>query len=277
MIIQLYANCKSSDFEYLNYLRINSGVTPLNYNSLLEKSSNNHIVYMINNKEIGHEQEQNKKYFTGLSSMERANFVGYGNTKKQEAINSGIKGMFQVTNGETISIGVETCKDSINELLKAIYHRFVLLDPDFTDIGSSYYFGKEMDIPHYYVYNLGGLVSPKKTGYMSIYPFDNQNNIPIIFNPQEEIPNPLPKINTLVGYPISVIISNKLKVDIQQFQLFDNNQPIEVYQIFDLYGKNKYSLIPVNPLKLNHTYKVIFVATINNKNIYKIWTFKTQN
>lgn len=115
-------------YAYYNKLRIDSGMTALKRNNVLERSANNHAKYLYENFDyIPHDlsmhlEDYSMLFFTGQKPYERALSEGY----------------FAKTVSEGIAFAY-TAKQSLDGLMTAIYHRFGILDFDIDEVGVSNY------------------------------------------------------------------------------------------------------------------------------------------
>jgi len=293
--------------EYLNYLRVNSGLIPLRENSHLKLAAKNHANYLIQNSLIGHSEDRNNIGFTGKFGSNRAIFAGY---KTSMVI-------------ENISNNNFSAKESIDGLMSAIYHRFGFLDFNIDEIG----IGISQNINNRYesafVYDMGsfnlenlckkevnnqnfktyveGICNNKsirvdgelftkalnsnrlKNSKVVIYPFDGQTDIPPAF--YDELPDPLPEYS-VSGFPISISFNEAFFKDIKllEFKLFKGEKEITKTKIYSKESdpnrrlKNgEFALFPLKRLDWNSRYKVV-VKYLSNRKIYKkVWHFKTKN
>lgn len=103
--------------EYLNHIRIMSGMVSFKYNNILEKAAKNHAKYSVFNHHLGHDEKKSENFFTGTTPSKRAFYVGY---------NSNVS--------ENISYNKDLIS-SIDSLFTAIYHRFGFLSFAVDEVG----------------------------------------------------------------------------------------------------------------------------------------------
>ncbi|RTZ59825.1 MAG: hypothetical protein DSZ33_03750 [Gammaproteobacteria bacterium] len=124
--------------DLINTLRSSAGMTRLVYSPVLSLAAKNHATYLSLN--IGgnrlhvdaHIEQNGRRGFTGESSDERAEYVGYAHSEVKE----------------NVSIGNTDIVDSVTGLMAGIYHRFTFLDFQVDEMG----YGREGEA---FVYELG--------------------------------------------------------------------------------------------------------------------------
>ncbi len=287
-------------YEYINELRVSSGLNSLTYNEKLEKSAFNHSIYIVQNEKIDHYEIENDPYFTGLNPTTRAYFVNF---------NSNVS--------ENLSVGQNDYVESIDDLFGAIYHRFGFLDFDIDLIGIANQGSGEYNT---FVYNMGNSQveslckgesyigykefiyickdSTKRIEYSKyndaknisnpeyvIWPYKNYNNVPPVFF--EEIPDPLPT-QRVSGYPISIQFNPnyyKAGVELNYFELYNNNKKIDNTQLInnindvnENFSEYQFALFPIERLRWGSTYNVKASYLDNSTNTMNNieWSFKTK-
>lgn len=302
-------NKNKSMLDILNNIRTSSGMLSLSSNKELDNSSYNHALYLDSNSLSGHNEDNNNLNFTGISTVNRALYVGYKSKKVSE----------------NLSVGQKNIALSIEGLMGAIYHRFGFLDFKINTIG----YGIKNKT---YVYNMGNsdlnticndesyaghnayymnvcseeslkIDSTKYNNELNktintnpsyvIYPYLNEQNVTTVF--YEEHPDPLPSYG-ISGYPISIEFNpnkyNMSELSINSFMLYDeSNNIIELVQDFKdsstilskLNDNNnhldeyKFVIFPKNRLNFNKVYKVEFSYNYQNIGETITWNFKTKD
>lgn len=237
---------RQAAYRYLNSLRSRAGLLAFKSNRYLELSAADHARYLAVNGAAGHLQTSGRKGYTGEKPGDRAVFAGYSS--------------LAVT--ENFSIGQRNTRQSINNLMSAIYHRFAFLDVSKNMMGVGF---AENSDGLFFVYNMGSeplehlcryaiyqndgpfytdvcghgdKVSAKtyesrirEVGIQNpeivIWPVDSAGGVPTAF--YEEIPDPLPDYR-VSGYPISAQVNPfRIKeVVLKRFKLFDESSGREV-------------------------------------------------
>ncbi|MDQ2989709.1 MAG: CAP domain-containing protein, partial [Pseudomonadota bacterium] len=170
----------------------------------------------------------------------------------------------------------------------AIYHRFVIFEPQFKEIGSGSattsagytYFTTDFGARNGYGQGIG-------IGQVVVWPFNGQTAVTTNFFSDSEIPDPVPEkdsngksINE-VGYPISVHGDFSTVVVVQSFtvqprggsslttKLLQHSTDAETEQ-------SAAAIIPMAPLKSATTYDVTFSGTVDGMAVTKSWSFTTK-
>ncbi|MEA2029835.1 MAG: CAP domain-containing protein [Campylobacterota bacterium] len=289
--------------NYLNELRIKSGLIALSNSEVLKQGAYNHARYLDKYDEVGHDENPSKLYSTGRTMNDRATYVGY-------------KGSVL----ENISISADA-KSSIDDLFGAIYHRFGFLNLHIDEIGLAEYYKDRKGGLGSYVYKMGNskmqkLCSGKSyQGYGKIYtgacsepsfkingnsfreahyfnarknpsivlfPYRDARDIPTTF--YEEIPDPLPHCS-VSGYPVSIEFNaNDFKsVELVSFELFDKHyENVEAKRILTQESDPNHKLtalqfafMPLEPLDFDSTYHAKVRYILNNEEQSQEWSFRT--
>lgn len=106
-------------FDYLNELRVRADMTAFTAEPLLNQAAQNHAVYLIDNKAVGHIEQVGQAGFTGETPSDRAKFVDFPN----------------LSVGENVAVGQKTVAIAVDGLMGSIYHRFGFLSFDYDSIG----------------------------------------------------------------------------------------------------------------------------------------------
>ena len=203
--------------DRLNSIRDAVGLNSLKTNIVLKNSASNHVKYLIENNETGHNENPKNSKYTGVDPTNRAIYVGYLSRKVLE----------------NLSVGQDSNESSFDGLMGAIYHRYGFLAFDIDEIGftqkdkvyvynmgnsklnklcsqdsfndsSKYYVGacadSELKIEATaYEEALNSLIDSSED-YV-LYPYNNQEDVTPSF--YEEIPDPLPN-QSVSGIAISI-------------------------------------------------------------------------
>ncbi len=246
---------KETTLNRVNYHRSLANLPLVTLSEKLSEVAQAHANYLDINNEVGHSETEGKPGFVGQWPKDRATALGYD----WAAI------------GEVISFGLGP-EQGVDSLIMAIYHRFILLSPSYTEAGVG-----DSDHPTYgkvQVINLGrpkGSSAPK--GIIAVYPAENQEEVPTSFDSDTEYPDPAPDLK-IVGYPVSIHFSDEYQVVVSKFELKKENQGLET--IFISQSNNKaFSIVPKSKLEPNNTYECYFEGTLNGQPYNKTWFFKT--
>jgi len=170
------------------------------------------------------------------------------------------------------------------ELITAIYHRFVMFEPVFKEIGTgaattsaSYtYFTADLTA-------VGGYGAGLGAGRIVNYPAANQSGVPVNFFSDSESPDPVPGRNE-VGYPISVhadTVRSGVGVTVQSFTVAPRGgAALEVrllsHAVDALTPETAAAIVPLAPLKSATVYDVSFSGVVAGVPVTRNWSFTTR-
>jgi len=259
--------------NWINYRRSQVGVAVLTRNSLIDAAALGHSNYQRSNKTITHDQTAGLTGFTGTKLLDRLTAANYTLGSVYAA-------------GEVISATTNTSGFSqAEELITAIYHRYVIFDPAFREIGAG-----SATITGGYTYftaNFGatGSYNSLGKGVIVTYPLNNQTGVPVNFYSDTEAPDPVPNQN-LVGYPISVHADqyggNRGEVVVQSFTVVPRGGTALSTRLLSYAAGNNHdipsaaAIIPLSPLAAATTYDVSFSGTVAGVAVTRSWSFTTK-
>jgi uncharacterized protein YkwD len=257
---------------WLNYRRSQIGLSTLTEDTTVDRVAQGHSDYQRLNNIVTHDQVRGRPGFTGVTLEDRFKAAGYsfGNT-------NAIGEVIAATPNQTGFFMAE-------QLITAIYHRFVIFEPVFQQVGTGAATGAGgyAYLTADFVTNNGyGTGLPAAT--LAAWPFDGQTGVPIDFLSDSEEPDPVPDLNQ-VGYPISVHtnLSRKLTVqsftvrprsggaDLQTRLLTKDRDPVNTS------SQSVAAIIPLGPLAANTRYDVSFSGAIDGNAVSKTWSFTTK-
>ncbi len=293
--------------DYLNKIRVNSGLVPFKLNPKLQKASKNHAKYLIENHIIGHYEDSNKIGYTGRYGSQRAIYSGY---KTSMII-------------ENISNNNPNYKESIDGLMSAIYHRFGFLDFHTDEIGIGIWQNRKDRLESAFVYDMGssnleaicqdknsitsgeyaqGICANKnlkiraslfnrvlnknrlRNSKIVTYPYNNQIDVPPVF--YEELPDPLPDYS-VSGFPISISFNESYfkSVRLLSFKLFNSEKKeLKDVIIYDYktdpnrrLKKFEFALFPLKRLLWGRDYFVKVKYIADGKLESRAWKFRTRD
>lgn len=253
-----------STLNRVNYHRALAGVEPLSLQSQISAAAQAHASYLNANNYAGHDESSSLPGYTGQWAWDRMTYQGYN----------------YIAAGEVISFGKDA-QAGVDALITAIYHRFALLDPGYTETGIG-----DAAHPVYkkcQVINLGrpsGTAAATNT--VSIYPANGQTEVPISFDSDSESPDPMPTLG-LVGYPVSIQFSSEQSVTLGSFTLSKNGQSLVTTTLLSpatdshiqQSNKKNFSLIPNSLLEADTVYQAAFSATVQGQPYNATWSFTT--
>lgn len=198
-------------FNQLNAARMNCGFGALRHDTRLEKSAQNHAVWLArNNYEMSHYQVAGTPGFSGVGLYNRMLFVGYNGFAEQNFSGSSLSSFLATEGISSHEPGsAESYKSHIPGQLSTVYHALGALGP-YRDIG----FGLSKREDYGFssgslaVHNLGSELASQKLaeGAISTYPCDGVTGLQTFHG--NEIPNPLAPRDLNAnppGHPIMVM------------------------------------------------------------------------
>jgi uncharacterized protein YkwD len=255
---------------WLNYRRSQIGLSTLAEDVTVDRVAQGHSDYQRLNGTVTHDQKRGQPGFTGVTLEDRFKAAGYN---------------FGTTNaiGEVIAATQDQNGFYMAEqLITAIYHRFVIFEPVFQQVGT----GSAANAGYAYftadfVTNNGYGTGLPSTALAS-WPIDGQTGVPINFLSDSEEPDPVPDVN-LVGYPISVHTNLTRKLTVQSFTVRArsggaNLQTRLLTKDLDPVNTTSQSvaaIIPLAPLAADTRYDVTFSGAIDGAAVSKTWSFTT--
>ncbi len=172
-----------------------------------------------------------------------------------------------------------------DELIAAIYHRFLIFEPLFKDAGSGAAISRSGDV--YFTTNFAankGYGAGIGNGKVVNYPYKDQIGVPTSFLSNSEEPDPVPNINE-VGYPISVHSDATGTLAVTTFTVrlrgAGSDLPVRLLTA-DTDANTKAialtaaAIIPLAPLQSGKTYDVAFSGVVSGIAVTRDWSFSTK-
>ncbi|WP_343732654.1 CAP domain-containing protein [Duganella sp.] len=264
----LTGNTATDGYNWFNYRRAQAGLSTLARNARIDTAAQGHSDYQRINRTITHEQTQGLGGFTGVSLTDRLKAAGY--------VLSGSYSAGEVISATTSGSGFYQAE----ELITAIYHRFVIFEPVFKEIGTG-----AATIPGSYTYftadfaAVNGL-SGLGAGRFIVYPVSNQTGVPANFFSDSESPDPVPNQNE-VGYPISVHADSGSLVTVQNFTVTPRGGTALSTRLLSAAAGTSQTtsaaaIVPLVPLKSATVYDVSFSGTVGGVAVSRSWSFTTK-
>lgn len=258
--------------NWINFRRAQAGLPQLLRNGLIDSAALNHSNYLRINDfpDLTHSEIPGRPGFTGVDVLDRLNAAGYRFAPASYIY------------GEVIAASGDGSGASLAEqLMAAIYHRFLMLEPMFKEIGagaasngSGYtYFTADFAANNGYGPGLG-------RGKLAGYPFDGQTNVPVNFFSDQEAPDPVPNQNE-VGYPVSVHGDLAGSLQVQAFTLRPRGGANLAVRLLSAPGDaetppSAAAIVPLAALSANTTYDVAFSGTVDGVGVARNWSFTTR-
>ncbi|MDC8758148.1 CAP domain-containing protein [Janthinobacterium fluminis] len=270
----LTGNTATDGFNWINFRRAQVGLPlALTRNALIDQAAQNHSDYQRLNTTITHDEVSGKAGFTGVDQLKRLSYVGYTATPPY---------IF----GEVIArAGNASGTYLAEQLITAIYHRFIIFEPLFKEAGSGAAASSSGDI--YFTTNFGannGYGAGIGRGKLVLYPFSGQTGVQVNFFSDSEEPDPVPNQNE-VGYPISVHADLSGTLEVNSFTVRQRGAaavlPVRLLTAATdpetkLAGPASAAIIPLAPLLAGTTYDVTFSGRVDSVDVTRSWSFATR-
>ncbi|WP_296002755.1 CAP domain-containing protein [Rugamonas sp.] len=257
-------------YNWFNYRRAMVGLPLLARNAQLDTVAQGHASYLRLNNTVSHDQTPGAPGYTGAQLADRLAAAGYALVKPYAY-------------GEVISATSNTSGFyQADELVAAIYHRFVIFEPVFKEAGAGAatasggytYFTCDLAASNGYGPGIG-------SGTLVNYPVAGQTMVPTSFLSDNETPDPVPGQNQ-VGYPISVHANITGTLTVQSFTVraHAGGANLAVRQLsHDVDSETPLSaaaIIPLAVLAAATTYDVAFSGQVDGVAVTRNWSFTTQ-
>lgn len=263
-------NVATDGVNWVNYRRTQAGLPVLTRNSLIDLAAQRHSSYQQSNT-VTHEQEVGKTGFTGVTLADRLRQVNY------------LGSSYFI--GEVISASTSNSGGYLSEeLITAIYHRFVIFEPQFKEIGGgavtsgSGYTIMTID----FAANNGAFSAGLGAGNLATWPVNGQTGVTRNFLSDFESPDPVANANE-VGYPVSVHADADRSVTVTSFTLQQRGASSTVAVKLlsaatdSVHTPNSAAaIIPLAVLAGGATYDVNFSGTVGGIPVVKAWSFTTK-
>jgi uncharacterized protein YkwD len=255
--------------NWFNFRRQQAGLSFVNRDPLLDNAARGHSEYQRINEVVSHEQERGKPGFTGVTPGDRIDAAGYQFQQRSHAYG-------EVISAATNPSGVIAA----DALVTAIYHRFVILEPVFNEVGG----GSSSEEGGYTWFTAkfaaDGLTAGLGRNRFVTWPAASQTNIPTVFLTDSEIPDPLPEQNA-AGYPISIHADITSRVTVQQFTLREpGGIALPVRLLTSTSDANTppsvAAIVPLDTLLPATVYEVRFIGLVDELPVDHTWTFTTR-
>lgn len=257
--------------EWINYRRKLVGMSTLTQNNFIDRAAQAHSDYQRLNNTITHDEVASNPGFTGVDVGARLAAAGYVfNTRASRAY------------GEVISAtGNGSGQYMAEELITAVYHRFVIFEPVFKEIGTGA--ATTGQGYNYFTANFtanDGYGAGLPSGQVAVWPFSGQTSVPRNFFSDTESPDPVPDRNE-VGYPISVHANIDLTIRVTSFTVRPRGGADLAVRLLsnanDTHtGTSSAAIVPLAPLAASTTYDVSFTGTVGSTPVTRTWSFATR-
>jgi uncharacterized protein YkwD len=255
--------------NWINHRREQAGVPAVASNSRLDAAAQGHSDWQRRNNRVSHDQVPGTPGFTGASVRDRLTAAGYT-----------FSGSFAY--GEVIAAtSNRNGFEMVDELITAIFHRFVILEPVFKEVGT----GAATSSANYSYFTANFAANngygPGVTSIVT-WPFGGQTGVTRNFFSDTEAPDPIANANE-VGYPISVHANITSVLTVQTFTVRPRGGAVLPVALLsketDARPETPTSaaaIIPLQPLAANTTYDVSFTGNVSGAAVSRNWSFTTR-
>lgn len=269
-------------FSAMNDFRSKLGLGLLAQNTKLDTADQNHIKYLLSNTDLDlsatdpktgrpffHIEDPSRSNFTGITELDRANFVQYGGAYVGEF------GGYGFGKGASVALA---------DLIATVYHRNGLMLQGPRDVGIAV--GADSNQTFVVTYGYTKTQQANASNYFGSYPADKQQGVPLMM--RTELPNPLADValadyGTKTSFPINVVSQANTTLTVNSFTVteagqgtaFDTRLLTKDTDPNKYLGANTAFLVGKVPFKANTTYNVRFDGLINGTVVNKTWSFTT--
>lgn len=261
----------TDSINWFNFRRQQIGLPTTARNAAIDTAALGHSNYQKVSG-ITHDQIQGRPGYTGATLYDRLTAAGYRFPQ------GGYTGEVIVRTGDTSGF------NSAEELIAAIYHRYVIFEPVFREIGTGAATSGNGNVYITTNFAVNGLRPVLGRGNIVTYPYDKQERIPVNFFSNSEEPDPVPDRDE-VGYPISIHADITAQVAVQSFSVRPVGGAALPVRLLDRATDphmiasdvtSAAAVVPLSALAPNTAYEVNFVGNVDGVNVNRSWTFKTQ-
>lgn len=254
---------------WINFRRAQAGLPALRRDPRLDLAATRHSNYQQLNDVVTHEEDGKQPGFIAQTASERLRAADFPLLTTAFA------------DGEVIAAtGTPDGFASVEGLLGAIYHRYVVLEPMFNAVGAGA--AHREGSFDWLTMNLVGIKGSTglAKGRIAVWPLPSQANVRTHFFSDQETPDPVPQADE-VGYPVSVHANLNAVLRVERFTLTDpEGQAVEVRQLDASSDRDTppsaAAIIPLQRLRGGVVYSVSFAGRIDGQAVERSWQFTTR-
>lgn len=272
-------------FDALAAFRTSLNLGPVNQNTKIDMAAQNHSDYVATNNggATPHDEEAGKPGFTGVTVMDRLATAGYAATAAGEVIG------WTGANADATEV--------IEGLAATVYHRAILMNQQWTDVGIAPPVNGDNGRPAYIDFGTLTFKQNVAGDYVGVYPANGQTAVGLTHAP--EAPNPFADLDgtaasfcAKTSFPISLMTEASTTLAVTTFTVTEEGQaaPVDVRLLTS--ATDKTGLLPQYmafivgkaPFKASTKYNVTFTGTATGAatgtangvlTISKSWSFTT--
>ncbi len=254
---------------WIAYRRQQAGLPVPVRDAAIDRAAVAHSHYQQLNNRVTHHESAAEPGFTGKTVTDRLRAAGYA-VDTQARANDEVIAATATADGFAAADG----------LLAAIYHRYVMLQPQFDRFGA----GSAQRAGGYYWLTVNFVAThkapPPGDDLVVVWPAPQQAGVRINFFSDQETPDPVPGIDE-VGYPVSVHADREASVRVGRFTIRERNgAPLLVRLLAaDTDNATPHSaaaIIPLAQLRSGTIHDVEFSGTVNGTAVTRRWFFITR-
>jgi len=260
---------------WFNFRRQQIGLSVVTRSATIDVASQGHSDYQKDNNTITHTEIAGKPGFIGVDL--RARLLAAGITiPDPNSIGFAGYAFGEVISSANNNVGENAAED----LIGAIYHRYVIFEPMYKQAGAGVATIKNGATYITVDFLAIGLDSGLATGAFVHYPFTDQTQVPTDVLTDNEEPDPVPNQNQ-AGYPISVHSNTDNTLIVTSFTVKPRGGANLSVQLLtsdlDVHTPSSAAaIIPLAPLTAATTYDVHFVGTVASVAADQTWSFTTK-
>ena len=255
--------------NWFNYRRQQAGLAALLRSDTIDRAAGAHANYQQINSVTTHEENPTLSGYTGINVRQRLLAAGL-NLPAEDYADAEVIAATQQSDGFAAAEG----------LLSAVYHRFVIFEPTFNQVGAGT--STRVDGTTWFTANL--VLSPPAAGLgpgrIIYWPRAGQQNVRSNFFSNQETPDPVTALDE-VGYPISVHADRDKVLRVARFVLRARGEPPLLAYLLDGLRDletplSAAALIPLQPLRSGTNYEVQFDGWVDDLAVSQRWSFTTR-
>lgn len=262
-------NVGTDGLNWINFRRSQIAIPVLTRSGLIDSAAQNHSDYQRINNLVTHDETAGKSGFTGVTLLQRLNHVGYTFT--------GGYAYGEVISASNSSSGAYLAE----ELITAIYHRFVIFEPRFKEIGAGAAANGSYNYLTVNFASNNGYGPGVGFGQVVTWPVNGATGVIRNFMSDFESPDPVAGINE-VGYPVSVHADIDATLVVTSFTIkprggSDLTVKLLATSAGDVHTPDSAAaIVPLAKLAASTVYDVSFVGTSDGVPVNKTWSFTTR-
>lgn len=254
---------------WIAYRRQQAGLPAPVRDAVIDRAAAGHANYQQLNNLVTHDQSAAAPGFTGETAPDRLRAAGYPLDTQA------------VADGEVIAAtaGADGFA-AADGLLGAIYHRYLMLQPQFDRYGA----GSARRDGGYHWLTVNFLATPAAPrladAQLVVWPMPQQGGVRANFFSDQETPDPVPGIDE-VGYPVSVHANLDATVRVERFTLSERDgAPLPVRLLAPgvdaATPDSAAAIVPLSPLRPGTTHEAEFSGTVDGVAVTRRWSFSTR-